>query len=365
MNPQQRSDLKKRLRKMTDEAIDRMAASEGELQGRGHRPPRPGELFLLPTTEGLPVEWLVVDRDPADRSRLLLAPADTNPLIGSADVSILENSPAGPLSIRCRFGVWLESREMLLQRPSGFLKEDDLRRVQARLEQLERDSLSDSLLGRRTDADPEYQDWIESVPRKAYLALSSRDSGTPAPAPNRADPGRIRDFLSRPWSLAASIAALIAIGFGAASLWDSIGESAELQRLSRRVAELERSLGAGGEEFGALNLQPVWLTPSSGVVRGDPRTIDLDSAQGVFLIIEVSAQKRSAAYRVAISDRATGREIWSSGPLLGFDTGVGTVQIGVALARRSLQLGQDLAIRLSGIDGDDQGPIQQHVLRFE
>jgi hypothetical protein len=69
-------------------------------------PAEPGDLFVLRATSGLPIEWAILERRDG---RLLAVPADTNPLVGTGDLAVGPEALAGPLTLRCRFAVWLEA----------------------------------------------------------------------------------------------------------------------------------------------------------------------------------------------------------------------------------------------------------------
>src|SRR6185295_7877789 len=165
----------RRLEALTALARDHAAWSRAELERRHGQPAGPGDLFVLPATADLPVEWAVLERRPGGRGKLLVVPADTNPLAGTADVEVRENHPGGPLSLRCRFGVWLDSVSFDPDLRSGVLAPEAVAEALDRHRQVESGSLAPSPLAEEVDADPEYREWIREVPERARtLAASSR-----------------------------------------------------------------------------------------------------------------------------------------------------------------------------------------------
>src|SRR5437763_369858 len=122
------------------------------------RPPEPGDLFVFVETADFPVEWAVLDRQPGDAGRLLAVPADTHPLAGSADVEVSAGEPAGPLSLRCRFGLWLDAARFDPARRTGTLAPDAVARALGRRTELETGEVHASPLAYEAEADPEYED---------------------------------------------------------------------------------------------------------------------------------------------------------------------------------------------------------------
>src|SRR6185295_19446846 len=87
----------RRLEALAAQARELAVRTEAELERRRGQPAAPGDLFVLPATADLPVEWAILERRPEGRGKLLVVPADTNPLVGTADVEVGEEDPGGPL----------------------------------------------------------------------------------------------------------------------------------------------------------------------------------------------------------------------------------------------------------------------------
>src|SRR4051794_17249913 len=73
---------------------------------RQDRPADAGDLFVLPQAGDAPLEWAVLARHAQRPALVLVVPADTQPLAGSADLALPAGCPSGPLSLRCALGVW-------------------------------------------------------------------------------------------------------------------------------------------------------------------------------------------------------------------------------------------------------------------
>src|SRR5215208_2374559 len=102
-------------RRRMAQSRDRSERLKEELRTRQGGSPEPGDLFVLRATADLPVEWALLERGAG--GKLLAVPADSGPPAGTADVEIPADAPGGPLSLRCRFSLWLD----------GALFEPDLR----------------------------------------------------------------------------------------------------------------------------------------------------------------------------------------------------------------------------------------------
>ncbi len=167
---------RQRLEALAAQARDRAARSAAELASRRGQPAGPGDLFVLPATADLPVEWAVLERRSEGRGQLLVVPADTHPLLGTADVEVGEEAPGGPLSLRCRFGVWLDAALFDPELRSGALAPEAVAEALTRYREAESGDLTPSPLAEEVDADPEYRDWIREGPARATEARHGRSA---------------------------------------------------------------------------------------------------------------------------------------------------------------------------------------------
>ena len=95
-DPETSEPLRRRLEALAAQAQDRSARRAAELGRRRGLPPEPGDVFVLPTTAELPVEWVVLERRSETSGKLLVVPADTHPLAGTADVELRERPDRPP-----------------------------------------------------------------------------------------------------------------------------------------------------------------------------------------------------------------------------------------------------------------------------
>ncbi len=158
----------------TAAAVDAYAGVRDELEGRQGEPPEPGDLFVLPESTEQPVEWLVVDSGPARRDQLRVVPADSQPLVGTADVAVADDEPGGPLALRCGHGVRIDNALLDAGTRTGRVAGETLERVRDKRRQLDADEQVDASTEQvETDADPEYVLWIEDVVAPARAALEA------------------------------------------------------------------------------------------------------------------------------------------------------------------------------------------------
>jgi hypothetical protein len=213
-------DARERLSALALRARDE-AALAAKRAGQGG-PPAPGDLFVLAATGDLPVEWAILDRRSTGAGELLAVPADAHPAAGSADVEVPAGARGGPLSLRCRFGAWLDAGLFAAAKRSGSLAPETVAEARQHLRRVEAGTLEPSPLAEEVDADPEYVDWIRDVPERA-LSLALAASQRRARRPRRWEG----------YPLAATFA-LLAIGL---SVWVVLLRG-EVDRLSQPIFDV-------------------------------------------------------------------------------------------------------------------------------
>ncbi len=161
------------------EALSRSGRERSLRDQRPGSEPWPGDLFVLPETAGLPVEWLVIERGRG--GRCLVLAADSNPLLGCADVTIPPDAEGEPMSVRCHAGLWLGVDSLRRGERSGVVSPASLAEVRSRRSGLEADGTpADPRLGAEGEPDPEYEDWLDEVvepARRALLPSAAEDPG--------------------------------------------------------------------------------------------------------------------------------------------------------------------------------------------
>jgi hypothetical protein len=238
----------------------------------------PGDLFVLPTTGELPVEWAVLERR---LGQLRVVPADTHPSAGSADIEVPAGAPGGPLSLRCGLGAWVDASLFAAATRSGSLTPETVAEALQRLRRLEAGTLDSSPLAEEADVDPEYVDWIREVPERARsLILAARRTGS-------------RPSAARVWEgyRLAALFAVVAIGL---SIW---------------VIQLRREIKVFSEPAVGVPHQEMNLGEQS---RGSRTTLAVPSdARMVFLILVLDPAFSEPTVRIEIVD-ANDKLVWRS-----------------------------------------------------
>lgn len=144
------------------------AVLERELEHRRGRAPEAGEIFVLPETAELPVEWALLEARP---KAFLAIPADTQPLAGSRDFALGPQVLSGPLSLRCGHAVEIAAARLRPELRTGLLDPHSLAAVRSLQTALARGTAADDPMGEEVDRDPEYRDWVDEVldPARAVM----------------------------------------------------------------------------------------------------------------------------------------------------------------------------------------------------
>ncbi len=389
------SSPRERIRRRAEEAAARYGRAQAEDERRGGEPPQPGDLYVFAETADL--QWAALERDPADGRRLLAVPADVHPHLGSADVAVPADSASGAMSLRCRFGVWLDVDDFDRERRTGSLEPEVLERARRKRAALDGDRPVGSSAERDTDREPEYQD-LEKELVEAQAALRERrrqreQEPVGKVVPFRR-PGARWGSVSSPYAMAASILLVVALGMAAGMLAQlrKIGDleqeraSAEqargqeqqerqrveeshrrLQEESRqaerkyqhRITELEQRAQGAGRDEPLVNLPFAWLSPQEDV-RGPLKTITVSRAASYFvLILAVSDPEPYPGYRLEI------REVDAEGPVFsGAVAMAGIAEVSVALPRRLVGAGE-YQLHLYGLRGGKAELVEEYGLSVE
>lgn len=334
------------LDRRLDGALASYAATEAELESRRRQPPAPGDLLVLPqASTDIDLEWLLVEGDGA---RFLAIPADTRPLLGSADVGVPEDAPAGPLSLRPRFALWLDTDRLDPQWTSGRLESPYVMRARDKHQALLAGNIDARPRDEEVDASPEYQDWCRQL-ATARNALKEVAAGERPPAPSVPPPRSARLLeLAAAIFLVASLA-LLALHLRQTRQLEEVVAESQRRELDarRRIDELQRRLLEP-----RVNLPFAWFAAGSDPRRGDalPLTLEVpDDAEAFLLVLPVSDPRPYDKYRLEILRRGQGQEVlWSSDEL----RRTGAVEILVVLPR-TLLAGGEYRLDLSGLaDGE-------------
>lgn len=147
---------------------DLRAVLERELEQRRGHAPEAGEIFVLPETAELPVEWALLETRP---KAFLAIPVDTQPLAGSRDFALGSHVLSGPLSLRCGHAVEINAARLRPELRTGLLDPHSLAAARALQTALAAGTAAEDPMGEEVDRDPEYRDWVEEVldPARAVL----------------------------------------------------------------------------------------------------------------------------------------------------------------------------------------------------
>lgn len=228
---------------MTDETMpsglwqETRRATESWEQARSLRKNGPGlaaQVLTLPDLGEPRLAWAVLRREAGENGRLLLVAADSNPLVGSGDIAVT-GPGIGSLTLRCRFAVWVDERELGATTLLGTLVPESLSRAESRWQALEAGRSVGTFSEQETEEDPEYHDWIEDVVRPAAGSLEAR-AGTSSPNLSPALPfptPSSKEHLPSPrgaWMRWAAVLAFVVLGAGSGFFgWKQMQEIAGLR----------------------------------------------------------------------------------------------------------------------------------------
>lgn len=337
-----RSSRQERIHTLTRKALEGYAHSRAERERRLHQPPQPGDIFVLAAASRIPIEWVVLERDPEAPDRFLAVAADLNPPAGSADVAVPAGTAAGPLSVRCGSTVRLRLDDLDPAWRTGFLEPEYLDRVRRKRSDIAAGTLFGSHFEQEADSEPEYRDWMKEVieqTRAVDSELATVLHAAPAEAPGRLVRARRAPAwaaFATPYRLAAAILLLVTLGLVGGVVWQ------------------QREIG----DRPMVNL-PLAFFGAAGTVRGEAATLAVPpTASQYLLLFEVNATY--PAYRLEIHAQGAAAPVWSSDEL----TKIGISELSVALPGR-LFPAAEYRLRLYGLSGDEADLLAEHALRIE
>jgi hypothetical protein len=233
----------------------------------------PGGLYVLRATRDLPVEWALLDRRGGQR---LAVPADTHPLAGTGDFEVRAEALAGPLILRCRFGVWLEAEAFEPGLRTGTLAPGTLAGAQVCHHRLVSGVRVSSPLAQEADVDPEYRDWVRHVLEPARTLASAASAG------GRQETERSQ---GRAWGSVHRLAALFALVAFGLGVW-GVQQHREVGRLSAPVFDVpSEEILLGDESRGSTRLK---IPPASHVLIDLVLHPSFASGEGRFEIVDAA-----------------------------------------------------------------------------
>ncbi len=287
-------------------------------------------------------EWAILQSDSTDSKRVLVAPVDDHPLVGSRDVAAID----GTTIVRCDLATWVDARSLADGRQVGALEDEVIERARLKASEIAAGTLRPGMSEREVDAAPEYLRWIDKL-------AEARDVLVEKPIP------RSRDALSEKRQTKA-------IPFKRAdrrSVWKDY-RTAYALAAALSVAVLGLSFWAG--HLRTTLSRPILLpvTSSPEVVFRDPdRTLDTlnltatESHAVIYLIL--AGDDDDLIFRVELMEKGDDSVLWASEEM------VGDSQFLLAVPRRLLTA-EDYRLRLYGRDptGEERF-LEEHKVRIE
>jgi len=334
------TEIKDRLRQASAQA----AMKSNVIPFRPDPSPCPGDTFALRELAGVPVEVVIVERDPADVRRLNVVLLDDYPQIGSTDVELHLGEPGRVANIRCDLSSWLDVSRFDVASRTGMLPPESLAEIHRKRDALASGDVCASLHDEEVDGDPDYRRWKDEALHGVLAALDRPE----------ARPRESRTSWSRQLGAVAAAVVLVFGGFWIARQMEQLREqiaaqSEEIVRLEssrselteqleasnrsltetttalserelrisegeRRVADLERRIDALETDAVEPNL-PFKLLNFVGsrdgtTRRGEHTLVVPEDAKSVALVFEVVDPEPYTHYGLRITDQKTGEEIW-------------------------------------------------------
>lgn len=335
------SSLSGRRLALAEEMARAAGRAEAAVRSRAGEAAAPGDRFVLEATADWPVEWVLLERH-GERPKFLAVPADTQPLVGAADVAVPAGSAAGALSLRCRFPVWLEAGQLDLALRVGAIDEISLAKA--------RQKVREAGTGTAAEIDLEgsvaYGDWIRETLSPALVAVGGGVEARTAEPRREVLPPRSRPALAWAAALAALLLAVALAGWGlrqerrlerlAAGLeqaererWAAVAREAEAgaverrrtagileqrkaeeKRLRERIAELETRAAPAPQAV--LNVPFALLYPTEAL-RGPAKTVRVPPGAHFFLaVLSVEEATSHPSYRVIVTRKGRSAPVLQS-----------------------------------------------------
>ena len=296
MIDERRQDLTRR----TVQAWRRAAASATtpDRQGDG---PGPGQLYLLPKIVSEDIEWLVVvaGDGAAPSEGFFVVAADLDPLAGSTDITVPTAEAAGPLTLRCDVGTWVEAHCIEASQRTGRVSDDVLQRVLEKRRKIAAGQVVGTVAEREVDRDPEYAEWREILAEARDSLAAAQNIQPPTEEPVARPVGVTRPSASprrRPHRIgsrrpavgprrALALAAMIFLAAFAIGLFTATRESSD---------------SPGGTSL--VNLPIFGLVNQPNRTTATPFRLAAD-APGFVLVLSLPAgEPLEASYRLEIRD---------------------------------------------------------------
>ncbi len=125
--------------------------------------PQAGDIFRFDNPETVGLQWVLLFSHSEDKHLWLTVPADDNPMTGSTDIAISKKALCGPLTLRCGQSVWKRETDLDIRLRVGVLENWHRYRATDKVKQVFEGQIQSTAWQRETEADPEYEEWMEQV----------------------------------------------------------------------------------------------------------------------------------------------------------------------------------------------------------
>ncbi len=357
-------DLRQELRRKTGEAMARSVRAEEGLRRQPAEAPWPGDVYLFDENVGTPVEWVVLGEDPAVSGHFLMAAADTNPIVGSGDLTTRAEDPAGPLTLRLRHTVSLPAESFAPAKRRAVLASEILALARKRRQEDLAGRLRGSVRQREIDLEPAYEDWIREVVEPARAALLARDQEGPSKSPTTVTPFRgrnDREPLVPPrrsvpaYQVYALVAAFVLVAIGL-STWIGIARS----HIRRITEDFSRELATQHEKIAQLSMPSLDVLDREIVLNDRQRTIEPIPLprETSHLLLYLVVQEREPCESYGLELRTANDRLLESG----FEQRGSEFRL---ILPRDLLSGEPLKIRLYGVCSGEDKLLEQRELLID
>lgn len=160
------------LRQLATKIETKRVQKEKKLSARSQQP-QAGDIFIFDIPETIGLQWVVLMPHPDNEQLLFTIPADDNPMVGSTDIALSENTTCGPLTLRCGCGVWIHKTDFDINDRVGILEDWYLKCAIDTIKQISNDTLQSSVRQTENDADLNYEEWMSEVVSSGQIALEN------------------------------------------------------------------------------------------------------------------------------------------------------------------------------------------------
>ncbi len=330
------TEIKERLLQETA----RIVMKDNVVRFRPDLTPCPGDTFALRELAEVPVEAVIVERDPSDVRRLRVVLADDYPQIGSHDVELRLGEPGRVANIRCDLDAWLDVSRFDVATRTGMLPSESLEEIRRKRDALASDEVRASFHEEEVDGDPEYRRWKDETLRGVLVSLD--EPSLEEPSLKDSQP-RVRPWWTRQLSAVAAVAVLAVGAFWSvrqtgelrgriatqdeeivrldqarSELTEKLEASEEgraeisdaLAERERRMAELERRADVLAPQAMEPNLPFAFLSYGTSQ-RGEYTILVPEGAGRVALVFEVVNPEPYSHYGLRITEQRSGEEVYS------------------------------------------------------